>query len=130
MKRFSVRLVVTSFMLILFSMPAAAKWSLLKDYQLEDVAGIKGLCAPSLRLDCSFDVEKYGQDYPRETLLKDMDDARDRGVDMLYDFIQPVAYVPATFYVSPPEKPSVPGEPFFQSRFFSARLTGWESLIN
>jgi len=121
-------LLTICFTLCLFSGTVTAKWSLLEDYQMNDVAGDEGVCVSSMKADCDFDSQIYGMDYSEDELKDDMDEARENGLEMIwYDYSFKHQSVPYETNISAQEKP-VPGDPFFQSDWFSPGFSGWEEL--
>jgi hypothetical protein len=133
MNRLQIIFVLTCFMTGLFSVSASAKWSLLEDYQLCDIAGDEGLCLASIKKACDFDILEYTQTYPYDELNDDMNESMIIGLERtLYDYSRfhheaPFPVAETTFQTP------VPGDPFFQSDWFSPGFPsefspGWDSL--
>jgi hypothetical protein len=130
MKKFPAILVVTFFVLSLFSGAASARWSLLEDYQMCDIAGDEGLCLASIKKACDFDVLEYTGTYPYDALNDDMNESMNTGLEMIfseYFYFHPYVPYPAvdTTFVPP-----VPGDPFFQSDWYPPDYAplGWDNL--
>ena len=129
MKQKTALLLAFSFIICLSAGTAMAKWSLLEDYQMAELAGDRGLCFASLKEKCDFKTKIYGTTYPDDDLKDDMDDARARGYEMIfYDFYfkHPMDPPPAPVAVETP----VLGEPFFQSSWYKPGYSGWVNLWN
>jgi hypothetical protein len=127
MKRFSAFLIICISILCLSAGAAMAKWSLLEDYQMADLAGDRGLCFAALHDKCAFEITDYATTYPDDDLKDDMDGARERGYDMIfYDFSfkHPMDPPPGPVAVETP----VSGEPFFQSSWYTPDYNGWVNL--
>lgn len=114
-------------MLGLFTGSVFAEWSLLEDYQLNDVAGEEGLCLSSLKNECAFDIQQYIVIYPDDDLKDDMDKARDAGLEMIFGSFPMEQYVSLPNIVVTVDEP-VPGDPFFQSGWYNPELSGWGKL--
>lgn len=128
MNRFETILVITCFVLGLSSGVASAHWSLLEDYQLNDIAGNESLCLSSMKMEeeCAFEVQTYVTIYPDDDLKDDMDEAREAGVEMIFESFsleQCTSLPDLTITVEPP----VRGDPFFQSDWYTDS-SRWEKL--
>lgn len=127
MKKIAPTLLIGFFILGLSAGAAMAKWSLLEDYEMADLAGDKGLCFAGRQDECDFETTGYVSTYPEDDLKDDMDEARDSGYEMIfYDFSfkHPMDPPPGPVGVVTP----VPGEPFFQSSWYTPGYSGWVNL--
>lgn len=127
MKKMTAVFITVLFLLCLLGGSASAKWSLLEDFEMADLAGDEGLCFAVVHDECDFEVKKYGQTYPEDELKDDMDDTRDRGYEMIdydYSFKHPRDPFPTPEADNTP----VPGEPFFESARYMPGYSGWIDL--
>ncbi len=126
MNRFTTISVFVFFLLGIFAGTVMAKWSLLEDYQMADLAGDEGLCFASIQDKCDFEGLNYVRTYPEDDLNDDMDAARDQGYELIsYDFSfkHPMDPPPAPVVETP-----VLGEAFFQSGWYTPGYSGWVNL--
>lgn len=126
MNRLTTVSVIAVFLLSISAGTVIAKWSLLEDYQMQDLAGDEGICFASFQKECDFESANYAAAYPDDDLKDDMDEARDSGYEMLsYDFAFKHAMDPPP---APVVETPVLGEAFFQSGWYTPDYSGWVNL--